>query len=99
MTIPAQYIDLYIALTCGWLCIETNLTLKRLESDKTHWLNRALKRTRRYAQGKPMTVSVGSRVFACFGLTLLAWVPVLLASVLWPVTVPIYVMCELTGED
>ncbi|EAM6792370.1 hypothetical protein E0G74_01250 [Salmonella enterica] len=86
------YIDLYIAFACSWLCIETNISLKKLNEDKQHWLNRAMTKTRRYAKGQGPTLSVGIRIAACFGLTFAAWMPLLLTSLLWPVTVPIYVI-------
>ena len=90
-----QMVDMYIALTC----IETNLTLKELEANKQHWLNRALTKTRRYAKAQGPTLSVAIRLFACLGLTLAAWVPVLMASAFWPVTVTLYVLCTLKNEE
>lgn len=94
-----KWIDLYIALACGWLCIETNLTLKMLEQDKQHWLNRSLTKTRRYAKAQGATMSVVLRVGAAFALTFGAWIPVLIAALVWPFSVFLYVSSTLNNKD
>lgn len=93
-----SYPLLYVIAAVAWTVIETQLTLKRLEANEKHWLNRALKACRNWSKDKPLPVSVGARILACFVLSIVAWIPVLLTSAAWPVTVTIYILNNRTKE-
>ena len=90
---------IYLACAVAWTVIETNLTLARLENDDKHWLTRAMRMVRDWAKKQNTAISVSSRVLACFILALAAWIPILLASALWPATVLIYVIANYRNED
>ncbi|EPT1451888.1 hypothetical protein ACVOZ6_003476 [Escherichia coli] len=92
-------IMMYVACAVAWTFIETQLTIMRLESEPTHWLRRAMVSCRSWASRQCLPISVGARILAAFGLAIVAWIPVLLASACWPVTVTIYVLCNLRDKD
>ncbi|EBJ6658732.1 hypothetical protein D0Q53_20830 [Salmonella enterica] len=87
-----NYPLMYIVVAVAWTVIETRLSLGRIEGDEKHWLNRALHHCRKWAKDKPLPISVGGRILACFVLAILAWIPVLFASAAWPVTVTLYIL-------
>ncbi|EIP9221046.1 hypothetical protein LT875_002493 [Salmonella enterica] len=94
-----NYIGLYIACAVAWTVIETQLSIQRMENDQNHWLQRAMKRCRKWADRQYPPISVGGRILACFFLAIAAWIPVLLVSACWPVTVTIYVLCNFRDKD
>lgn len=94
-----SYTGLYAACAVAWMVVETQLTLQRMENDEKHWLQRAMKRCRKWANRQSTPVSVGGRILACFFLAIAAWIPVLLVSACWPVTVIIYILCNLRDKD
>ncbi|EIW6162767.1 hypothetical protein MF451_003764 [Salmonella enterica subsp. enterica serovar Saintpaul] len=90
---------MYLCPAVAWTVIETQLSIDRIENDERHWLNRTMKRIRAWSRNRSMPISVGGRILACFFLAIFAWIPVLLVSFIWPVTVSIYVFCNLRKED
>ncbi|EDL8063725.1 hypothetical protein CTA21_16365 [Salmonella enterica] len=94
-----NYPTLYVALALGWMTIETNLSIARIEANDKHWVSRSMRWLRDWGKRHSRPVSVGGRVLAAFGLAILAWIPILLASFCWPVTVTIYVLSKLRDKD
>ncbi|ENE5752142.1 hypothetical protein ACFLMW_003790 [Salmonella enterica] len=90
---------MYMCPAVAWTVIETSLSIERIENDERHWLNRTMKRIRNWSKHQSKPVSVGGRILACFFLAILAWIPVLLVSFVWPVTVLLYVIAQLRKED
>ncbi|EDY2029988.1 hypothetical protein GTB64_004430 [Salmonella enterica] len=92
-------IGLYVACAAAWTVVETQLSVQRMEDDPDHWLQKAMRAVRDWTAKKSAPVSIGVRMIACFGLAIAAWVPVLLVSICWPVTVFCYVVCNWRDKD
>ncbi|EOH1034848.1 hypothetical protein ACLMYS_003821 [Salmonella enterica] len=90
---------MYMCPAVAWTVIETQLSIGRIEDDEKHWLNRTMKRIREWSKKRSTPVSVGGRILACFFLAIAAWIPVLLVSAVWPVTVLIYIFRNLRKEQ
>ncbi|EKK6596332.1 hypothetical protein POJ32_004224 [Salmonella enterica] len=90
---------MYLACAAAWTVIETQLSIARIDDNENHWLQRAMRRVRDWTKKRSTPVSVGTRMIACFVLALAAWIPVLLVSAFWPVTVTCYVLCNLRDKD
>lgn len=80
----------YVCAAVAWTVVETQLSLSRIEGDDKHWLNRAMDKIRTWTTKQSLPVSVGVRMLGCVVLAILAWIPVLIVSFVWPVTIPIY---------
>lgn len=90
---------MYVAAAVAWTVIETSLTIARIEDDESHWLKRAMRRIREWSMKQSMPVSIGFRIFAGVALAIIAYIPVLIDSALWPVTVSLYVYINCRKED
>ncbi|EAB4417332.1 hypothetical protein D7B12_18040 [Salmonella enterica] len=94
-----NYVELYIACAAAWIFIETQLSIRAFETNENHWLQRAMRGCRNWASRQSRPVSVAGRIIASIVLALVAWIPVLLVSLCWPVTVTIYILCNLRNKD
>ncbi|ENQ1546077.1 hypothetical protein ACEOHC_003889 [Salmonella enterica] len=94
-----SYPGLYIACAVAWTVIETQLTLQQMENDKNHWMQRAMRACRKWADRQHPSISVGGRILAAFGLSIVGMVPIFFLSAIWPVTVTIYVLCNFRDKD
>ncbi|EBA6160015.1 hypothetical protein H8U31_001369 [Salmonella enterica] len=92
-------VGMYAACAVAWSFIETNLEIARLDRNDKHWLNRAIRAVRDWSKNQSPAVSVGARMLCCFGLAILAWIPVLIYSAVWPLTVLIYVVVNARGDE
>ena len=87
-----------MAYSCGaiaWQFIETQLMIERIKGDKKHVVSRAMRSLGQYADRKGRIQSSALKVVGGTGIALLAFIPVLLASFLWPVTIPIYILANI----
>lgn len=87
---------MYVCCAIAWTFIETNHVLERLEGNSKHWINRSMTAIRSWAKTQPQAISVGGRILASFVLSILAWLPVLLVSAIWPAALIIYVLSNIT---
>ncbi|EKK5568032.1 hypothetical protein PN823_004452 [Enterobacter hormaechei] len=90
-TINPDWVSIYAAFALAWTVLETRFSIERIETNQKHWLNRAMSRVRLWANHQPLSVSVAVRIVACVVLSVMAWIPVLLISAIWPGALVIYV--------
>ncbi|ELK5289342.1 hypothetical protein Q6670_004009 [Salmonella enterica] len=95
---PQTIVTAYSCGAIAWQFIETQLMIERIKGDKKHVVSRAMRSLGKYADRKGKVWGSALKVFGGTGIALLAFIPVLLASFLWPVTIPVYILANIEWE-